>query len=47
MNSAALNIAMEAIRGEQPVAELCRKYDIHQAQFYRLFIFFAGIKCKP
>ena len=26
---------MEAIRGEIPVAELCRKYGIHQAQFYR------------
>ena len=28
-------IVMEAIRGEIPVAELCRKYGIHQAQFYR------------
>ena len=28
-------IVMEAIRGELPVAELCRKYGIHQAQFYR------------
>ena len=28
-------IVMEAIRGEMPVAELCRKYGIHQAQFYR------------
>ena len=28
-------IVMEAIRGENPVAELCRKYGIHQAQFYR------------
>ena len=28
-------IVMEAIRGESPVAELCRKYGIHQAQFYR------------
>ena len=26
---------MEAIRGESPVTELCRKYGIHQAQFYR------------
>jgi transposase len=28
-------IVMEAIRGESPVAEICRKYGIHQAQFYR------------
>ena len=28
-------IVMEAIRGELPVGELCRKYGIHQAQFYR------------
>ena len=28
-------IVMEAIRGESPVAELCRKYGILQAQFYR------------
>ena len=28
-------IVMEAIRGEIPVTELCRKYGIHQAQFYR------------
>jgi len=28
-------IVMEAIRGEIPVAELCRKYGIHQAQLYR------------
>jgi transposase len=28
-------IVMEAIRGEIPVAELCRKYGIHEAQFYR------------
>lgn len=28
-------IVMEAIRGETSVAELCRKYGIHQAQFYR------------
>ena len=27
-------IVMEAIRGESPVAEICRKYGIHQAQFY-------------
>jgi transposase len=28
-------IVMEAIRGESPVPEICRKYGIHQAQFYR------------
>ena len=28
-------IVMEAIRGESPVTEICRKYGIHQAQFYR------------
>ena len=28
-------IVMEAIRGESPVAEICRKYGIHQAQFYK------------
>jgi transposase len=28
-------IVMEAIRGESAVAEICRKYGIHQAQFYR------------
>jgi transposase len=28
-------IVMEAIRGESPVAAICRKYGIHQAQFYR------------
>lgn len=28
-------IVMEAIRGETSVAEICRKYGIHQAQFYR------------
>jgi transposase len=27
-------IVMEAIRGGNPVAEICRKYDIHQTQFY-------------
>jgi transposase len=28
-------IDMEAIRCEIPVAKLCRKYGIHQAQLYR------------
>ena len=28
-------IVMEAIRRESPVTEICRKYGIHQAQFYR------------
>jgi transposase len=28
-------IVMEAIRGESPAPEICRKYGIHQAQFYR------------
>ena len=28
-------IVMEAIRGESSVAELCRKYGIHQTQFYK------------
>ena len=28
-------IVMEAIRGETSVAELCRKYGIHQTQFYK------------
>ena len=26
---------MEAIRGENPIAEICRKYGIHQPQFYK------------
>ena len=26
---------MEAIRGESSVAEICRKYGIHQTQFYK------------
>ncbi len=29
-----ITIVMEAMRAEMPVAELCRKYSIHQAQFY-------------
>lgn len=28
-------IVMEAIRGETSVAEICRKYGIHQTQFYK------------
>jgi transposase len=28
-------IVMEAIRGESPVAEICRKYDIRQTLFYQ------------
>jgi transposase len=28
-------IVMEAIRGENPVVEICRKYGIHQTQFYK------------
>ena len=28
-------IVMEAIRGESSVAELCRKFGIHQTQFYK------------
>jgi transposase len=28
-------IVMEAIRGENRVAEICRKYGIHQTQFYK------------
>lgn len=28
-------IVMEAIRGEASVAEICRKYGIHQTQFYK------------
>ena len=28
-------IVMEAIRGETPVAELCRKYGSHQTQLYQ------------
>jgi len=28
-------IVMEAIRGESSVAEICRKYGIHQTQFYK------------
>jgi len=28
-------IVMEAIRGENSVAEICRKYGIHQTQFYK------------
>jgi len=28
-------IVMESIRGENSVAEICRKYGIHQTQFYK------------
>jgi len=28
-------IVMEAIRGENRVTEICRKYGIHQTQFYK------------
>ena len=28
-------IVMEAIRGESSVSEICRKYGIHQTQFYK------------
>ena len=28
-------IVMEAIRGENSVVEICRKYGIHQTQFYK------------
>jgi len=28
-------IVMEAIRGENRVTEICRKYNIHQTQFYK------------
>jgi|ERR1700688_2206338 transposase len=28
-------IVMEAIRGEESTAQICRKYGIHEAQFYR------------
>ena len=30
-----ITIVMEAIRAETSVAELCRKYSIHEAQFYK------------
>ncbi len=30
-----ITIVMEAMRAEMPVAELCRKYSIHEAQFYK------------
>ena len=30
-----ITIVMEALRAETSVAELCRKYSIHQAQFYK------------
>jgi len=30
-----ITIVMEALRAEVSVAELCRKYSIHQAQFYK------------
>lgn len=30
-----ITIVMEALRAEISVAELCRKYSIHQAQFYK------------
>ena len=30
-----ITIVMEAMRAETSVAELCRKYSIHEAQFYK------------
>lgn len=30
-----INIVMEALRAESSVAELCRKYSIHESQFYK------------
>jgi transposase len=30
-----ITIVMEALRAEMSVAELCRKYSIHEAQFYK------------
>ena len=30
-----ITIVMEALRGEMSVAELCRKYSIHETQFYK------------
>jgi transposase len=30
-----INIVMEALRAEMSVAELCRKYSIHESQFYQ------------
>ena len=30
-----ITIVMEALRAETSVAEICRKYSIHQAQFYK------------
>lgn len=30
-----INIVMEAMRGEMSVAEICRKYSIADAQFYK------------
>jgi transposase len=30
-----ITIVMEAMRAELSVAELCRKYSIHEAQFYK------------
>jgi transposase len=30
-----ITIVMEALRAEMPVAEICRKYSIHEAQFYK------------
>lgn len=30
-----IQIVMEALRAEQSVSELCRKYSIHETQFYK------------
>jgi transposase len=30
-----INIVMEALRAEMSVSELCRKYSIHETQFYK------------
>ena len=30
-----IQIVMEALRAEMSVAELCRKYSIHESQFYK------------
>jgi len=35
-----ITIVMEALPAEMSVAELCRKYSIHQAQFYIIIWFF-------
>ena len=30
-----MEIVLAGLRGDQPVAEVCRQYEIHQSQYYQ------------